>query len=117
MHTCVLVIILAQRGLVSTPEVAARVQVNEAVAHARAGRLAEALAALDASLLLDPFYAAAHHNRGVVLAMMGRHREALAALDRAVRLDPADTAARRARAAVARLLQARPVRGRPSARG
>lgn len=102
--------------MVLAPDAAVRVRVNDAVALARLGRLPEALAVVDASLLLDPFYAPAHHNRGIVLAMMGRHREALAALDRAVRLDPRDAAARRARAAIARMRQARRIRG-PSARG
>jgi tetratricopeptide (TPR) repeat protein len=97
-----------------SPELAARNRVNEAAALARAGRLGEALSAIDASILLDPFFAPAHHNRGVVLAMMGRDREALASLDRAIRLDPADNAARRARAAVAGRLRTRRIRG-PSA--
>jgi tetratricopeptide (TPR) repeat protein len=116
MHACLLAIVLAQAAVVSTPELASRAQVNEAVALARRGSLQEALTAIDAALVSDPFYAAAHYNRGIVLAMMGRHRDALAALDRAIRLAPGDDAARRARAAVARLLQARRIRG-PSARG
>jgi len=116
MHACLLAIVLAQGAAILTPEMASRVQVNEAVALARKGSLPEALKAIDAALVSDPFYATAHHNRGIVLAMMGRHRDALAALDRALRLDPGDDAARRARAAVGRLLQARRIRG-PSARG
>ena len=116
MQAYVLAMLLAQGAVMLSPETAARVHVNDAVALARAGRLPEALSAVEASLRSDPFYAPAHYNRGIVLAMMGRHRDALVALDRALRLDPADTAARRARAAIARRLAVRRVRG-PSARG
>jgi tetratricopeptide (TPR) repeat protein len=116
MQACMLAMLLAQGVVMLSPQAAARVHVNDAVALARSGRLPEALSAVDAALMSDPFYAPAHYNRGIVLAMMGRHRDALAALDRALRLDPADTAARRARAVVARRLQVRRVRG-PSARG
>jgi tetratricopeptide (TPR) repeat protein len=116
MHACLLAVLLAQGPVVLTPEAAARAQVNDAVALARAGRLAQALTTIDASLVLDPFYPSAHYNRGIVLAMMRRYAEALAALDRALHLDPADAAARRARAAVARMQRAQRIRG-PSARG
>jgi tetratricopeptide (TPR) repeat protein len=53
-----------------------------------AGLKAEALAAFERALALDPQDAPAHSNRGVVLADLGRKDEALAAYDRALELDP-----------------------------
>ena len=97
-----LALLLVQLSVSVSPEAVARGYVNESVTLARAGRLTDALSAVDAAILVDPYYAPAHHNRGVVLAMLGRDRDALAALDRAIRLKPSDRTARRARAAVLR---------------
>ncbi|MCL6509632.1 MAG: tetratricopeptide repeat protein [Anaerolineae bacterium] len=53
-----------------------------------AGLKAEALAAYDRALALDPNLVQAHYNRGVVLDDLGRTAEALAAYDRALEINP-----------------------------
>ena len=58
-----------------------------------AGLKAEALAALDRALEINPQDAQAHSNRGVVLSALGRKAEALAAYDRALEINPQDAQA------------------------
>ena len=58
-----------------------------------AGLKAEALAACDRALEINPQYAQAHYNRGVVLDDLGRTAEALAAYDRALEINPQDAQA------------------------
>ncbi len=52
------------------------------------GKYAEALEELEKSLLLNPYYAKAHNERGVVLLNTGRHQESIACFERAIQLDP-----------------------------
>ena len=54
----------------------------------RANQLADALAAHDQVIALDPSNAAAHSNRGNALIDLGRPEDALAACDEAVALEP-----------------------------
>jgi Flp pilus assembly protein TadD len=62
--------------------------VNLSMAEARAGRLAEAEAALREAIRLQPRESAAHYNLGLLLAEKGRPADARAALRRALELDP-----------------------------
>ena len=57
--------------------------------HTRDERFAEALAAYDRILALEPNAAEIHNNRGLVLERLGRHADALASYDRALSLNPA----------------------------
>ena len=59
-----------------------------ASALALAGHWAEALAAYDQALTLDPGNAVAHSNRGTALLHLDRYEEALAGYDQALTLDP-----------------------------
>ncbi len=52
------------------------------------GEFADALAAYDQAITLDPHNALMHNDRGIALADLGRHGEALAAYDQAITLDP-----------------------------
>lgn len=52
------------------------------------GRAADAVAALDASLRLQPDNARAHNNRGSALQLVGRHGDAERAFRQALALDP-----------------------------
>jgi Tfp pilus assembly protein PilF len=52
------------------------------------GRDAQAAAAYQAALELDPDHASAHANRGLVLQMQGKLDEAESAYRRAIELDP-----------------------------
>jgi tetratricopeptide (TPR) repeat protein len=51
-------------------------------------KYADALAAYDAALAINPQYATAHYNRGLVLHDLGRQEEALVAFDAALVIDP-----------------------------
>ncbi|MCX7281490.1 MAG: tetratricopeptide repeat protein, partial [Alphaproteobacteria bacterium] len=62
---------------------------NRGVILSQMHRPAEAIAALDRALTLQPNIALLHFNRGVVLGELQRHREALESYDHAVALDPA----------------------------
>jgi len=68
---------------------------------AKAGRLPEALARLDAALQLQPGYAPAHYNRGWTLENAGDLVAAGAAYERALELDPGHAQAAANRAALA----------------
>jgi len=78
---------------------------NQAMALAQQKRLAEAVAAFDQALRLNPAYGEAHHGRGVVMHMLGRTEDAIASYERALRVRPdnADTLYNRGNA----LLQSR----------
>lgn len=52
------------------------------------GRFAEALAAFDKALVLEPRFALARSNRSWTLGSLGRFAEALAVIDQALELDP-----------------------------
>lgn len=81
--------------------------VRRGVAHARAGRQAEALAAYGHALELDPSHVDALVARGACLINGGRLRDAIEALDKAVQLDPRDANAIRYRQAALDRLQPR----------
>lgn len=59
----------------------------------RSGRLAEAVAAYDAALALQPGSPAAHFNRANALQAMDRHAEALAGYERLLAIAPGDAEA------------------------
>ena len=67
---------------------------------ARAGRIPEALAALDASIALNGAYAPAHCNRGWALETSGDRAGARAAYERALAIDPDNLQALGALAAI-----------------
>lgn len=52
------------------------------------GRFAEALAAFDKALELEPSFALARNNQGWTLGSLGRFAEALVAVNQALELDP-----------------------------
>src|SRR6185437_5002819 len=56
-------------------------------------RPAEALAAYDRAIALDPRHAGAHSNRGIVLQAFGQTDGALASFDRAIACDPTNAEA------------------------
>jgi predicted TPR repeat methyltransferase len=57
-------------------------------AYTHEGNLADALAAYDRVIRLDPGIAQVHNNRGLVLAALGRQADARASFDRAIALEP-----------------------------
>ncbi len=61
---------------------------NRAVAHEKAGRLAEAIADYDAAIDQDPAYAEAYANRGVAYEKAGKIDQAIADYQKAIALDP-----------------------------
>lgn len=63
---------------------------EQGLAHVRAGRLAEALAAFEAAIRLSPNMAAAHYNCAVLLQMTGQLERAIAAATEAAKLDPGE---------------------------
>jgi tetratricopeptide (TPR) repeat protein len=52
------------------------------------GQHAEALAELEKSLALNPYYAKAHNDKGYVLFKMGKYQEAVSCFEKALQLDP-----------------------------
>ncbi|MCE9562991.1 MAG: tetratricopeptide repeat protein [Planctomycetes bacterium] len=61
---------------------------SQGIAHAKAGRLPEALAAFQRAIELQPEHAGAHNNLGNVFKKLGRFDEAIQSITQAVRLDP-----------------------------
>jgi tetratricopeptide (TPR) repeat protein len=105
---------LLQRAAESRPELAI-IQNDLAILLDRLGRRAEAMAAVDRAVGLDPTFALAHGNRGFMLLDMRRFDEAVEAqLQALAHLTPAQSAARgavlhtlvRAAAAAGRLAEA-----------
>ena len=66
---------------------------NQGYAQGELGRHAEAIAAYDQALRLDPDNAAAYFNRGLARSHLGRHAESVADYSQALRLDPDNAAA------------------------
>ena len=66
---------------------------NQGYAHGELGRHAEAIAAYDQALRLDPDNAAAYFNRGLARSHLGRHAASVADYGQALRLDPDNAAA------------------------
>jgi tetratricopeptide (TPR) repeat protein len=66
----------------------ARVAFEEGVAHHRAGRVTQALAAYARALAIDPSMSVALVNRAVGLNQLGRREEAMECLNQALRIDP-----------------------------
>lgn len=66
----------------------ARVAFEEGVAHHRAGRVTQALAAYAQALAFDPKMSAALVNRAVGLNQLGQREEAMECLNQALSLDP-----------------------------
>jgi len=85
----------AAAAVAPAPSPAARAETKEDAVERGNGlhaqkRYAEALAAYDRALALDPQWALAWTNKGATLNGLGRNDEALAASDRALALDPQD---------------------------
>lgn len=78
---------LLEAGSIGDAE-AALVHFRLALVFVDSGRAADAVAALDASLHLQPDNARAHNNRGSALQLVGRHGDAERAFRRALALDP-----------------------------
>jgi hypothetical protein len=78
--------------------------VSAALAHHRAGRLAEAESAFRAALADAPAHAAARHNLAVVLAARGDHAAALVELDSVLGAEPSYAAAHYNRAVALQML-------------
>jgi hypothetical protein len=78
--------------------------VAEALAHHKAGRLAEAEACYRAAMVLAPGHPAVTHNLGVVAAARGDHDGALAHFDAVIAAEPAYAAAHYNRAVALRNL-------------
>jgi serine/threonine protein kinase len=60
----------------------------EGVAHRKAGRYREAIAAYDRAIALDPKYALAYNNRGNIYSDLKEYRQAIVDFNRAISLDP-----------------------------
>jgi tetratricopeptide (TPR) repeat protein len=74
--------------MVTDPNNSPEAWVQAGMAYDQAGRFAEALAAFDRALALNPNHVFAWDQRGLELSELGRYQEALAAHDRALALDP-----------------------------
>ncbi len=61
---------------------------DEGIAHRKAGRYREAIAAYDHAISLDPNYAVAYGNRGIAYRELKEYQKALADYDRVIQLDP-----------------------------
>jgi tetratricopeptide (TPR) repeat protein len=85
----------------------------QAAAALKAGRPAEALAVIDATIAREPEDAANFKMRAEALATLGEREEALGALDEAWRIDPLDPALAGARAEAARHIGRSEVGGAP----
>jgi tetratricopeptide (TPR) repeat protein len=75
---------------ISTPTQESYRHYNNATELAKSNKLIEAMAEIEKSLELHPFYSKAHHDKGFILFKMGRDDEAVESFRRAIELEPED---------------------------